>query len=72
MEVKEVLRSKNLESSATVTIRPWFLWFWLPLLRYGTVHAPILIINGKCISAGIVPAREKIEAALMGPGILNA
>ena len=65
--VEDVLSSKGLESSTTLTIRPWFLWFWLPFLRYGKFHAPILIINGKFISGGIVPAREKIEAALSIP-----
>jgi len=63
-KVKDVLRSKNLEHSTTFIIRPWFLWFWLPLFQYGSFHAPILIINRKFISGGVVPSREKIVDAL--------
>ena len=65
LQVKDAIRSKNLEHSAILIIRPWFLWYWLPLLRYGSFQAPILIINEKWISAGIVPTREKITDALI-------
>lgn len=45
-------------------IRPWFIWFLVPLFQYHTLHAPMLIINGKLISAGVVPTKDKILAAL--------
>jgi len=46
-------------------IRPWFIWFLVPLFQYHTLNAPMLIINGKLISAGIVPTKAKILAALI-------
>ena len=62
--VKYVIREKNLQDTVTLIIRPWWLWWWLPLARYGSLHSPQLIINGRLISAGIVPPKEKIEKAL--------
>jgi len=58
--VKSILKEKGLEKSTELVIRPWFLWFWLPLLKYGTLHAPILVVNGKVISKGIVPKKEDV------------
>ena len=63
-QITSVVRSCGLEDSVTFIIRPWFLWFWLPLLRYGSLHAPMLVINGKLISAGTVPSQEDIVRAL--------
>ena len=58
--VKNVLKSNNLENSTELIIKPWFLWFWLPLFRYGTFHAPILVVNNKVVSKGIVPNKEDV------------
>lgn len=51
-------------NNINLIIRPWFIWFLVPLFQYHTLHAPMLIINGKLISAGIVPTKEKILDAL--------
>ena len=47
-----------------LTIRPWFPWFWQPLLVNLAWHAPILIVNGELISQGIVPKKETLIKVL--------
>lgn len=63
-QVRTVLREQKMADEVEVIVRPWFLWFWAPLFKYRSFHAPMLIINGKLISAGIVPDKEKIIDAL--------
>ena len=58
--VKSILKEKQLEESTNLVIRPWFLWFWLPLLKFGTLHAPILVVNGNIVSKGVVPKKEDV------------
>ncbi len=48
---------------ANLMVKPWFLYFWEPLL-YGGWHAPIVTVNGRVISQGVVPPAETIENAL--------
>ena len=48
---------------ATLVVRPWFLWFWKPLM-HGAVHAPILTVNGRPVSHGTVPPVDTIVAAI--------
>jgi len=43
-----------------LVVKPWFLWFWEPLFRHGTLHAPMLIVNNKLVSAGTVPKKEDV------------
>ena len=62
--IKEVIKERGLEDRVTITIRPWWLWWLVPLVRYGSFHAPQLIIDGKLISAGIVPKRDDVIKAL--------
>jgi hypothetical protein len=47
----------------TLTVRPWMLWFWKPLLRGGW-HAPIVTVNGRIISQGVVPAIDAVSEAI--------
>lgn len=51
------------DATIEVEIRPWFLWFWKPLFRFGAWKAPILVVNGEMISQGIVPDDGKIANA---------
>lgn len=51
------------DPAVTLIVRPWMLWFWKPILRGGW-HAPILTVNGRVISQGIVPRRETIRNAI--------
>jgi len=62
--VQDVVKELPLSKKATIKIRPWFLWAWLPLVLHGAWHAPILIINGKLISQGILPTRKELRDAL--------
>ena len=52
-------------------VKPWFLWFWRPLFRYGALKAPILVVGRRLVSQGIVPEDaeivEAIRAALPKP-----
>ena len=63
-QVHAVLQEQKIAGEVELIVRPWFLWFWAPLFKYGSFHAPMLIINGRLISAGIVPDKEKIVNAL--------
>lgn len=58
--VKRIIKSNNLEQSTDLVVKPWFLWFWEPLFRHGTLHAPMLIVNNKLVSAGTVPKKEDV------------
>jgi len=62
--VTTVIRERDLAGSVDFVVRPWWLWWFVPLFRYGSLHAPQLVINDKLISAGVVPAREDVEQAL--------
>ena len=62
--VQDVIKELNLGDKVDIKIRPWFLWAWLPLFRYFAWHPPILIINGKLISQGIVPGKEQVIDAM--------
>lgn len=44
-------------------VKPWMLWFWKPIWRGGW-HAPIVTINGKMFTQGIVPERSDLQAAI--------
>ncbi len=45
-------------------IRPWFLWFWKPLLSFGAWRAPILVVGRRLVSQGIVPEDAEIVEAI--------
>ena len=45
-------------------VKPWFLWFWRPLLRFGAWKAPILVVGGTMVSQGIVPDEGTIAVAI--------
>lgn len=49
---------------ARLTVRPWMLWFWKPLLRGGW-HAPIVTVNGRILSQGVVPSDDKVRTAIL-------
>jgi hypothetical protein len=60
---------RAIESSgrtADFNVKPWFLWFWKPLFQHKAMHAPILVVDGKLVSQGIVPADSEIESAITG------
>ena len=50
-----------------LTVRPWLLWFWRPIWRGGW-HAPIVTVNGRVVSQGVVPTRETLLAAIERAG----
>ena len=62
--VQDVVRELGMEEKVDLKIRPWFPWAWFVFLRYFAWHAPMLIINGKLISQGIVPKRLDVADAL--------
>ena len=62
--VQDVVKELGVEEKVDLKIRPWFLWAWLPFFRYFAWHAPILVINGKLISQGIVPERQRVAGEL--------
>lgn len=62
--VKQTVEELGIESKTKITVRPWFLWWWQPLFAHFAWHAPILVINGKLISQGIVPSKENLIKTL--------
>jgi hypothetical protein len=65
---QQAIQAAYAEESAELTIRPWFPWFWRPLLWNRAWHAPILTVNGRLVSAGIVPPVEEIAEAIRKEG----
>ena len=63
--VENVINELNVRDKTTIKIRPWFLWAWVPFFRYFAWHPPILVINGKIVSLGIVPKKEHVIQAMM-------
>ena len=51
------------DPNVRLIVRPWMLWFWLPIWRGGW-HAPILTVNGRVVTQGIVPSRETLLEAI--------
>lgn len=51
-------------ATARLTVRPWMLWFWRPIVRDGW-HAPIVTVNGHVVSPGVVPAAETIRQSIL-------
>lgn len=62
--VKKTISELGIEDKTRLSIKPWFLWWWQPLFFYFVWHTPILIINGRLISQGIVPNKETLIKAL--------
>lgn len=62
--VNSILDELNIRDSTELKIRPWWLTWYIPLLRYGSFHSPQLIVNGKLISAGVVPKKQDVIDAL--------
>lgn len=62
--VKQTVKELDLENQTKLEIKPWFLWWWQPLLTNLAWHAPILIINGELISQGIVPDKQALVKVL--------
>ncbi len=46
-----------------LTVRPWLRWFWRPIWRGGW-HAPIVTVNGRVVTQGIVPSRDRLLLAI--------
>jgi hypothetical protein len=51
------------DPNVRLTVRPWMLWFWRPIWRGGW-HAPILTVNGRVVTQGVVPSPETLQAAI--------
>jgi len=62
--VKKTIKDLGIKDKTKLTIKPWFLWWWQPLFAHFAWNAPILVINGKLISQGIVLSKETIVKAL--------
>lgn len=63
--VKKTISDLGLEEKTQLKIKPWFLWWWHPLLNYLAWHAPILIINGRLISQGVVPDKQTLTKVFL-------
>ena len=44
-------------------VLPWMLYWWKPLWRGGW-HAPILTVNGRIITQGVVPSKPQVVQAI--------
>ncbi len=62
---RSVLKELDLENSSQVrlVIKPW-LAFALESLAVGGWHAPVLTINERVFSQGVVPDRARLKAVL--------
>lgn len=62
--VKKTIAQLGIEDKTKLEIKPWFPWFWQPLITHLAWHAPILLINGELISQGVVPDKLTLIQAL--------
>ena len=46
-----------------IEVKPWFNYMLKALLKGGW-HAPIVLVNGKIFSQGIVPDAQKLESKI--------
>lgn len=58
--VGEAIRELGAEKAVQFRVRPWWLLWFLPLLK-GAWHPPILEIAGKVYSQGMVPEKEPLK-----------
>lgn len=65
---ERAVRAAKAERWTRIIVRPWFLWFWKPLILNGACHAPILTVNGHLVSQGVVPAESAIVSAISESG----
>lgn len=61
--VRKTIKDLGIEDKTQLTIKPWFLWWWQPLFLHLAWHAPILIINRKLVSQGVVPSQGALIKA---------
>lgn len=59
--VEGVIKELGIEKAVDLKIRPWWIFLWLPLFTKGAWHAPILLVNGKVFSQGIVPDKKELK-----------
>jgi len=64
--VKNIVKESNLADKVEIKIRPWFLWAPLPFFRHFAWDPPILVINGKLVSQGVVPPKQQIIDKITG------
>lgn len=55
----------DLDGRVDVQVRPWLRHAFEALLRGGW-HAPVVTIDGRVFSQGVVPDAERLRAALQG------
>lgn len=60
MSILEGMKQKEFAGKPVIIeIKPWLTSIW-ESLRHGGWHAPVVIVNGKLFSQGIVLDREKL------------
>ena len=67
LTVRLVERVASDLSDVEVRIRPWFNHLF-DALRRGGWHPPVVTINGKITTQGVVPDEDGLRRALMGAG----
>ena len=60
--VKKVAKRVN-GNKISIKVRPWFNYLPQALLKGGW-HPPIVLVNGKIFSQGIVPDEKKLESRI--------
>lgn len=48
----------------TIEIKPWLTHLW-ESLSYGGWHAPVMVVNGKLVSQGVVIDRSKLTTLIL-------
>lgn len=62
--VKKTISELGIENKTKLIIKPWFLFWWQPLLKHFAWHAPILMVDGGLVSQGTVPDKQTLLKAL--------
>lgn len=62
MGILEAIKDEEFQDKpVNVTIKPWLTNVWESLAKGGW-HAPVVLVNGKIISQGVVVDREELAA----------
>ncbi len=61
--LKDVLEKELAEAPVEIEVKPWLSHIW-EALRLGAWHPPVVVIDGKRFSQGIVPERAKLVRGL--------
>lgn len=60
VSVVGAIESLDFKERVDFRVRPWLLWFWNSFEK-GAFKSPVITVNGKLFSKGVVPDKVKLK-----------